>query len=462
MEQAKIRSEIGDVGQALALWKLALSAANSDPNANAVGLALAARSAAILCAKQADWMETTNFIDQAAARAAEFADERFAAGILADAAHANFRAGHRAECVRLAADALEHLTRVPNSKADIRDFYAHKSIGHLMTWLAQAARKDERNGLPEPRFGSCSLLEPNEKVLQANSTPLSVSQAQLIELAESLEVPLAHFGAWLSDLRNSPYPMVRSLVAQSEFSEGLRTGAVEGALDHVDALVRGLIDTRRSKSKGVALWEPHTRTPQDPAVEAEPEWVDPEFWIVHLCQALLAASIAGQPIRLVVPRWQDRSRELNVPAAVAGWITSVQAMAELDDRAWFGALHSVNEHWSRRVVACSLILNSEAPDPSLLIHVHSVLLRMSDSPLAVQFEKLVCRVLTYVWRGATERPFALRLPRSTVPALLTACDLPGESWQKTAALFLAAIPAVTVRVGVSIISWAERLAGFRR
>jgi tetratricopeptide (TPR) repeat protein len=457
-EQAKILSQTGDVARAIALWTEALAGAHADPNANVVGTALVARSAAIAAANTGDWSRAAEFAETAVTAARGAADARLVVGILADASHAQWHAGNAARSVKLMAEALERLGTVPNSPKDVRDYYAHKAVGHLVTWMVGQA-KSEKSRLPEPSFGSCSYLEPSERILDVNPTPLEFSQASLIALAQSAGVPLQEFAPLLQRLRVAPYASVRFRVAESELAEAIATGNVAGVVDLVAALIAALIASREERDSGKPLWVPNPEIELGSLVNAR-EWTDPDFWILQLCNALLALAAAGSPIMSGIGTWHARAQAVRAPAAIYEWIRSVEQLAGRNERTWLAALRDSAGHWSERIVAAALILDGEAPDARFILQAHATLLELHEWALAHQFEAGVCRAVSHAWREeATKRPFTLRAPRVHVPHILEACDSTGDSWTKAARIFLAATPAVDLRVPESIASRVRRLAG---
>jgi hypothetical protein len=458
-EEAKIFSQTGEVSRAIALWSEALAGALADPNANVVGTTLVARSAAIAAANAGDWLLAAEFAETAVAAAREAVDARLAAGILADGAHAQWRAGNGPRSVELMFEALDRLGTIPNSTGDIRDYYAHKAIGHLVTWMVGQA-KSERSRLQEPSFGSCSYLEPSEKVLESNPTPLEFSQAGLIALAQSVGIPLRQFEQLLQRLRVAPYAAVRFRLAESELAEEIATGDVAGVVDLIAALITALVSSRRERESGEPLWIPHPSEGVPDTVVGAQAWADPDFWILQLCNALLASATVVSRIAGAIVTWHARAQALRAPVAVTEWIGAVQQLADRDERAWLAALRNSAGHWSERIVAAALILNREAPDAQLLLQAHATLLELHDWTIANQFEAGVCRAVSRAWReAATKRSFTLCAPRVHVPDILEACDSAGESWTKAARIFLAAAAAVDFRVPELITARVRRLAG---
>jgi tetratricopeptide (TPR) repeat protein len=457
-EQAKILSQTGDATRAIALWSEALAGAHADPNANVVGTALVARNAAIAASNTGDWSRAAEFAETAVTAARGAADARLVVGIIADASHAQWRARNSARSVTLMAEALERLGTVPNSPKDVRDYYANKAVGHLVTWMAGQA-KSENSRLPEPSFGSCSYLEPSERILDVNPTPLEFSQAGLIAIARSAGVPLQEFAALLQRLRVAPYASVRFRVVESELAEAMATGNVARVVDLVATLIAALIASREERDGGKPLWVPKPETELDSLVNAQ-EWLAPDFWILQLCNALLALAAAGSPIGSGISTWHAQAQSVRAPAAVCEWIRFVEQLAGRDGRAWLAALRSSSGHWSGRIVAAALILDGESPDARLILEAHATLLELHEWALASQFEAGVCRALSHAWREeATKRPFALRAPRVHVPFILEACDSVGISWTKAAKIFLAAAAAVDLRVPELIVSRVRQLAG---
>jgi hypothetical protein len=292
-----------------------------------------------------------------------------------------------------------------------------------------------------------------------NPTPLEFSQAGFIALARSAGVPLQEFAPLLQRLRVAPYASVRFRVVESELAEAMATGNVSGVVDLVATLIATLIASREERDSGEPLWVPKPEIALDSLINA-PEWVNPDFWILQLCNALLALAAAGSPIGSGIAAWHARAQAVRAPAAIYEWIRSIEQLAGRDVRAWLAALRSSGGHWSWRIVAAALILDGESPDARLILEAHATLLELHEWALASQFEAGVCRASSHAWREeATQRPFALRAPRVHVPHILEACDSAGVSWTKAAKIFLAAAPAVDLRVPELIALRVRQLAG---
>ena len=89
----------------------------------------------------------------------------------------------------------------------------------------------------------------------------------------------------------------------------------------------------------------------------------------------------------------------------------------------------------------------DAPSPAGLLTAHDYwtnVIPKSDCQAFVLPD--IALVVTEAWLRMADRPFLLRTPTATVPALRQACSSPSEGWQKTGEVLTAACDVVPATV----------------
>lgn len=435
--QAKILLGRGDAPRAREIWRIALKQWEDDPRANPIGLAIAAREAAIAAAREFDWVQSADLFERGASAAARAVDRRFAVGLLADAAHAWFRAGENLRAVRLVASTLEGLQAVPNQPSEDRSYYLHKVVGHLFAWMADKSRWSDRT-LDELPPGACSNLEATEKLRDLEPTPLDLSKANLLIFAQASGVPLTEFADVVASLYKSAFPLARFRFIDAQLNESLNASDVRMLPSHIAELIGTLGEIRRQNTEPVA-------SADSPAHQPTLAQSDPEFWMLNLCNGLLALVDHPHDIIEVLETWRGEVIRLKAPPALLHWIDELTLIARSSPRQMLSALVN-DDHWSKRVATAALILATEGADPRMLLRAHAHFLMHENNLVFSQLLNRACAAVAAAWRRATERRFALIAPNLNVPSMINACDAVGAPQRKLANIFLAAAPAVDLPI----------------
>lgn len=450
---AKILLDQGDPRRAADLWRGALAQWQADPNANVVGLAIAARNAGIAVARMGDWSGSGEFFERAAEAASEGEDRRLAVGLVADAAYAWFRADDRPGALRCAARALRGLASIPNTSDDLRSFYLHKVIGHVMTWMARKGQW-ATSGLDDPPPGACSNLDPSDKIQALEPTPIALSQANLLTLAQASGEKLSQFEEFAVSASQSGPGLARYQVIDVQLNEKLDAGDVGGIPNTIASLMAEIAELRRQDRQANA-------SPAQGEIAAAVELgkTDPEFWMLYLCKGLLA--LAGHPhaIADVIFGWRADIARLQGPRTVTQWIDGLERLSAGSIGQKLRAMESADSHWSQRVAVAALILAEGVANPRALLRAHATLLMLNGGLLNEQLKVRACAAVSAAWRLAIQRRFALVKPEANVPKIREACDAAGEPTAKIARIFLAAMLAVDVPMSNELTSRARAIAG---
>lgn len=454
--RAKILLQIGKRAEALALWHEVLEQWPLDVTGNIVGFAIAARNAGYCAARVEDWAQASELFARAAVPGLELLDARLTCGLLADAAHAAWHSGNATRAIALAQNAIQGLESIPNSPEDLRSYYLHKSIGHLMTWMA-TDHQQSPSTWHEPDPGTCSSLDPPKKVTEYTPTPLAVTQLNFVIAAHHGGLSLQPFQSLINFLRAVPYPLVRANLAQLLMDVSIEEGAVT---DFVSDLVLRLNSTslaEQQKTAGVANWLPYNPVPGRGDI-VDVSATLPELWELEFCRALFSLAAHRISMGSAVLAWHGAAVTVGAPQAVIQWLKELLRLENSSALAVWEVLRDGNAHWSSRLGAMSILLGRRAIDPLLILWAHLHALMFADMGLAKWMEAVVCRALAQAWREACLRPVTLSRTEG-IPALLSTCDESPESWSKAGRMFLAAVYVLDADVPNEGIERAKGLAG---
>lgn len=451
--KAKILLDLGRPEDALQVWKEILPCWEKDANLNTVSLALAYRNAAIAAARSENWTDAAIFFSMAASVAFNSVDSRLATGLLADAAHASWRANLREQSINLFCQSLVRLEQVTNSPEDLRDYYLHKIIGHVLSWTVQAA-KGKGVTLEPPIPGCCSHMEPQREIATLNTTPIDFSWSSALVITDSSTQIHPELEHRLSHLRNSVYPGVRMTVAHYEIDRSLAKGEVLELVRKILALRESLNSLRRQEASGGKLWESTLPSTDGEELIAD---VNDDFAKLYLCKGLLVLTSKAAPLTDAVAAWTSDAERLGLKG-LKEWLNAVALTVESNQKECLDVLRTSDVHWARRIVASAVLLVRGNATPFGILYAHVTLFMLHGSQLSAQVENEACMAITTAWRAATQNRAFLKVPNLTVPRILEACNEAGNSWGKMARIMLAAYEAVDIKLPSNIIENIRFLA----
>jgi hypothetical protein len=121
-------------------------------------------------------------------------------------------------------------------------------------------------------------------------------------------------------------------------------------------------------------------------------------------------------------------------------------------------VNDVSQGWERHIVASIKISTDDTSRPKDLLTVHAYWAQQL-SPLQISFFPVddVENLVTAGWKRLSERPFLLRMPGSTVPALTAALATTAIGWRKVGEVLIAAENATSGIVPEQMIQAIRKL-----
>jgi hypothetical protein len=448
--KARLLFRQNDYAQSLEIWQSIFDNWESDALRNVIGIALSQRLAAQAAVHMIRWPEAAVFFDRAAAQSTGTHNDRFTVGLLAESTHAHWRARQFVAAVEKAVETLNKLGQIINSPEDVASHHLHKTIGHLMTWLSM--RAEGRVGLvEEPAAGIFSLLDYNRDIVSLNPTPIDFSWVNLAMAASKV-------GVYRQDLRNrieivkhSQYPFARMMALRAQLEIDLLLGTMLSLVKTTLELAIAVEEVRAHDQAGLAAWESDVKERTERPNRQE---IGGDLFFVYALRGLFACIGVGRSPGQLIKQLQVDANEAGGPMQFREWLVHMDDLASKSWEDWQVAIDDQSQPTYTRIAALAFQVGG-VPTPEDLLRAHARLLNLEGSVVGDQVKDDVARALRTAWNRVCGNPLVLRSPRSTVPAIQSACRNDETAWVSIGRLFLAGSNALTTNVAQSIIERAR-------
>ncbi len=343
------------------------------------------------------------------------------------------------------------LESVPNESDDIATYYLHKIIGGVLTYLA---REDQpESGLQEPRPGCCSNLDPNERIVELNPTPIDFSWMHLVALEMQAGEGVSIYSALRSRLTDSPYAGVRMQMADLEARRAFKYAEVRDLVKKVAALLRALAVLRKAYDVDAKIWEPDridlaSSQPDASAFE--------ESLPIYCGVALFVLSARGLISADLIRHWKNTAIDEKLDQNVVRWFDFVIDLCESGLPKAKTIMDDDQRTGIDRVIASIFVASSDDSTPDEVLAAHLTWITTIATIVPKKWmpflEHDMSTLMERDWRRLAARRFLLRSPATTAPAILAACDQLTSGWPKCAAIILAAQPATRWKLPENLIN----------
>jgi hypothetical protein len=178
-----------------------------------------------------------------------------------------------------------------------------------------------------------------------------------------------------------------------------------------------------------------------------------------LLNAVFALTARGLIARDHLEHWRARAAAVGLSAKLDQWLDFVDALfvtRSLDAEA---AIRTQSIDWLYQAAASVAIGIDNNVTAELLLTAHGYwanVLPKAESGMFVLSD--VEQLVTSGWRRMSARPFLLRAPATSVPAVIQACASSSTGWRKIGEVLLAACDAVSARVPSELRARFQELA----
>ena len=443
--RARILTHMGRDREALELWRAAL------PHWNAghidVNVGIGFREAAMAAGRLGLWEEAGALFSDGAERLEDESVKSFRVGMIVDEGFASWKSGdnqHALECFKRGLQALEDMQSEVDSDPV---FSLQRRIGHTGMWVStQAAGRSVPEDYSEPTPGLCSDLEPL-KGEKDKGTPIDYVVASFVDFEEACKLGDALFVQHAERGMGSEHVAARVGFLERAFRWRLENVESNGLLEGIVDLMRCLIATRERMSRA-------TGEPEEVIVsDREPELNSAEFELVRVYMLIgMFSFVAHSKVTDgLVSSWRNEADRLNVKQGLEDWFDLAEGLFVTGriDAEEFTKVRDGS--WIDQCLASLCWANGEEINPSSLIGCHGLWLSYFERlPKRNLIADDVAALVSQSWGRCADRPFLLRFPRVTVPALRSAIAVPVDGWEKVTLILEAALDAVPFEAGTMV------------
>lgn len=443
--RARILTHMGRDREALELWRAALPQWNAGHIDVNVGIGF--REAAMAAGRLGLWEEAGALFSDGAKRLEDEAVRSFRVGMIVDEGFACWKLGHNQRALDCFKSGLEELEAMQTEVDSDPVYSLQRRIGHTGMWVSsQAAGRSVPEDYSEPTPGLCSDLEPL-KGEKDKGTPIDYIFASFVDFEDICKLGDALFVRYAERGTGSEHVAVRIGFLERAFRWRVEKAESDGLLEGIVGLARCLIATREQMSRDAGSSEEVIVPDKAPGLgSAEFELVQ-----VYMLIGMFSFVALGKVTEGLVSSWRNEAERLNVGQGLEDWFDLVEGLF-VTGRIDAEECTKVREgSWVNQCLASLCWANGDEIDPSSLIGCHGLWLSYFERlPKRNLVAHDVAELVSQSWGRCAARPFLLRSPRVTVPALRSAIAAPVDGWEKVTLVLRAALDTVPFEAGTMV------------
>jgi tetratricopeptide (TPR) repeat protein len=453
---ASILLDRQDNAGALAIWRKLLPSWKPRDEFD-LQQAFSYRRAAIAAARLAEWKEAAELLHGAWELAKDNDNAIYPAALLIDEGNAWWKAGENDRALQCLAEGMAAIAQLPPDDTDEGAYLLRKRAGYALQWMAHAAEgvpPDEQS--TPPAFALCSGMEPVAEA-RLPSTPEDTMWVHLLEFEFFATRGDRLFLEHEARLSASRFGLVRFSFDRLRMRHRLEKLTFHDLVSVVGHYAQSFALCRHYYYEGgLQVSEP---LPADATANSVPD-MDTEFVLVGMLNAIFALAARGSITRELIDRWRAAVATAGPSPVLESWFDFVEALfvdQALDARA---EMRDASRPWPFQGAASIRYSIDDAPSPAGLLTAHDYwtnVVPRSDCQAFVLPD--IDHLVTGAWRRMADRPFLLRTPAATVPALRQACSSSSTNWRKIGEVLTAACDVVPTAVPTDMRSKFRDLAG---
>ena len=443
--RARILTHMGRDREALELWRTALPQWNVEEIDVNVGIGF--REAAMAAARLGYWEEAAALFADGAKRLEDESVRTFRVGMTVDEGFASWKSGddqHALECFKSGLEELESM----QIEADRDPVYSlQRRIGHTGMWVSsQAAGRIVPEDYSEPIPGLCSDLEPLKGETD-KGTPIDYIFASFVDFEDTCKLGDALFERYADRGTGSEHVSVRVGFLERAFRWRLEKVESDGLLMGIVGLAHCLEITRKQMATGAGKSEEVDLSAGELELSSEAF----ELVRAYMLVAMFSFVAHGKVTDGLISSWRNEAEKLNLEQGLEDWFQMVEGLFVTGgmDAEEFTKVRDGS--WIYQCLASLRWASGDEIDPISLIGCHGLWLsyfeRLPKRNLVVND---VAALVAQSWERCADRPFLLRFPRETVPALRSAIAAPVDGWEKVRLILEAALDAVPFEAGTMV------------
>ena len=443
--RARILTHMGRDREALELWRAALPQWNAGDIDVNVGIGF--REAAMAAGRLGLWGAARTLFCDGAKRLEDESVRSFRVGMTVDEGFASWKLGDNQRALDCFKSGLEELDAMQPDVDSDPVYSLQRRIGHTGMWVSsQAAGRNVPEDYSEPTPGLCSDLEPLKEE-RDKGTPIDYIFAQFVEFEEICKLGDALFVRYADRGTDSEHVAVRVSFLERAFRWRLEKVESGGLLEGIVGLARCLVATREQMSRDAGESEEVIVCDKGTGLgSAEFELVQ-----VYMLIGMFSFVAHSKVTEGLVSSWRNEAERLNVKRGLEDWFDLVEGLfvtGRIDAEEYTKVRDG---SWINQCLASLCWANGDEIDPSSLIGCHGLWLSYFERlPKRNLVAHDVAELVSQSWGRCAARPFLLRSPRLTVPALRSAIAAPVDGWEKVTLVLRAALDTVPLEAGTMV------------
>jgi tetratricopeptide (TPR) repeat protein len=421
-----------EYGKALDIWQHVLPRWKSDSTVHDMQPYFGTRCAAIAAAMIGNWDLAADLFRQAIKRAENFSNRPWKIGLLGDRSYALWKSGDRKQAVKVFAECVVALEKLPNKPESFSEYSVQKLVGCA---LASVAVGDASVVAAFP--GMCSNPDPDKRIKDLPPSPTIMLWYLVYTLAKNAgDDRLA--ARCVTKFRDAPFSFLQAMATKDSLERCLKSRRLDSVVRLATNLALGMEKSIQRESIQPDLPDPPGLTAQltERSINA---YVRPALWA-----GILRAKALGYNVTRIVEVWQKETdavssyidEELTLCHAFSVW-TAGKLASLLKDK---------EQSSERRQLASILLIGRDDTHPLDTLYAQVTLINTAKNYELLwdvsgqSFDQLVRRD----WRRLIANRFLLRNPGIFIGQISEACESKKGGWSAAANVILAASPTVNL------------------
>jgi hypothetical protein len=435
---------------ALEQWNRLYPASDAGEPAGDMRSVIGARRGGEAAGCAGDWQRAAQFFLTARRHARGSSQPATAAGLLADAGFAYWKAGSGRLAFDCFYEGLRMLDAIPDPATDLRSLVALKRFGHVLLWVAKSGSHDVSELLAIPAPGMCSQPGLPGEFRKLPLTPI----AGLWQLLAELEYQYGPGDEVFVEITRRLSESQPLAIAISHTELDIRRSLRDG--DHTRAIDQCL----RFNTLFYALWQ--VKEAEGDALTTR--WVgthcpDEHFSSMTLQAGLLveAAESGQEGIQATLAAWRSEAARQPEIVAILGWLDETEPIISLAISSARAILADSEQTQPRRWAAALRLAVDDHCPPEASFYADITLMHWMERAFFKQEVAIrLAAMVTKAWSRHAATPALLRAPRLTVPEIVRECGADQPPMKKVARILSAAHQAVAGYLSDELVDLLRR------
>lgn len=447
--KANVLYEKRDYTGANRIWRIILGPEHSSDDPFVI---YSYRSAAIAESKGNQFSNSYNYLIRAYSLAKRIGHLKRPLGYKVDAAYCLWKLADFKGFLTTMHEIMLELETIPNDSNDVSNFGLHKMIGHSLCWYIANIR-NQIVDLFEPVVGVCSNPNLNEEVLSLIQTPIEYSWLNLVSIEREVGLSNKIFLEQYERLAKCTFPLVRRQIRVFQLEQFFHTQPES----IIELCAKARMENAMEEKVGRNLNMQMSVTEYELS-ELDKQAITVNSLIFITLFLLYEKEFDQVKIIKVIDELVSRNSNLQC-SSLFDQLGELKQMTVLDGGSLISILQDGSKTYYVRILSAVLIFNRSDFGNEAVFYANSIICRfLFDVRNANVSNDPIAERMTQYWLKATKSPAFFRLPQTTIPKIIDACNGPLKGLPKIASILLATYEGVNLVVDdATIKGWREIL-----